>query len=197
MKTKTIYNKILPIFSCFSLLLHSCGNEEITIPKPSCYLQTNLPKHEYSLIQQNCPYSFELAKMFKVKTVQYGEETTCHKDIELGALNGTLHFSYIEMEKPLAEYINFSIDKVDEHKIKATAIEDKLIIRAKDKVYGTFFELQGDVASPFQFYLTDSVKNFVNGVIYLNARPNYDSVKPSLDYLKEDLNHLLSTFKWR
>jgi gliding motility-associated lipoprotein GldD len=101
------------------------------------------------------------------------------------------------MEKPLAEYVNFSISKVDDHKIKATAIEDENILRPKDKIYGTFFELQGDVASPFQFYLTDSTSRFVSGVVYFNTRPNYDSIKPTLDYLKVDLKRFMATFKWK
>jgi hypothetical protein len=32
--------------------------------------------------------------------------------------------------------------------------------------------------------------------VYFNARPNYDSLRPSLDYLKKDLLHLMNTFQW-
>lgn len=183
--------------SLLSGILSSCGSEELPIPKPPTYLNVNLPEHTYLKYQSDCPYTFDIPTIFKLKRVDYGKESTCHRDIELGPLNGTLHFSYIEMDKPLAEYINFSISKVDDHKIKATAIEDESIIRVKDKVYGTFFELQGDVASPFQFYLTDSTRRFVSGVVYFNTRPNYDSIKPTLDYLKVDLRRFMETFKWK
>ena len=101
------------------------------------------------------------------------------------------------MTKPLSEYVNFANDKVDEHKVKASAIEDSKIIREKDSVFCTFFQLQGDVASPFQFYITDSTSKFVSGVVYFNSAPNYDSIRPSLDYLKIDLEHLINTFKWK
>lgn len=178
-------------------IITSCGSDELAIPKPPTYLDVNLPEHKYVHYTPDCPYSFDIPAIFKLKKVEYGKEQTCHRDIELGPLNGTLHFSYIEMDKPLAEYVNFSISKVDDHKIKATAIEDENIIRTKDKVYGTFFELQGDVASPFQFYLTDSTRRFVSGVVYFNTRPNYDSIKPSLEYLKVDLKRFLKTFKWK
>jgi gliding motility-associated lipoprotein GldD len=100
------------------------------------------------------------------------------------------------MVEPVATYINFANDKVDEHKLKATAIEDQQLIFPNKKVYGTFFELQGDVASPFQFYLTDSTSKFVSGVVYFNTRPNYDSLKPTLDYLKIDLLKLVNSFEW-
>jgi gliding motility-associated lipoprotein GldD len=86
---------------------------------------------------------------------------------------------------------------VDEHKLKATAIEDFRLINGKKRVFGTFFELKGDVASPYQFYLTDSTSRFVSGVVYFNSRPNYDSLKPSLDYLKLDLMKMVETFEWK
>ncbi len=184
-------------FIFLSGILASCSSDELTIPKPPTFLNVQLPEHSYINYSPDCPYSFDIPSIFKIKNVNYGKESTCHRDIELGPLNGTLHFSYIEMDKPLAEYVNFSISKVDDHKIKATAIEDENIIRPKDKIYGTFFELQGDVASPFQFYLTDSTHRFVSGIVYFNARPNYDSIKPTLDYLKVDIKRFLSTFKWK
>ena len=184
-------------FLVLLVLLVSC-NETITIPKPPTYLRLNLPGHEYVLFSDDCPYEFEAAKIFKIRVVTDEKgESTCHKDIDLGPLNGVIHFSYINMENPLADYVNFAINKVDEHKVKATAIEDTNFIRPSDRVFGTFFELQGDVASPFQFYLTDSTNRFVSGVVYLNSAPNYDSLRPSLEYLKHDLYQIMSSFKWK
>lgn len=179
------------------LLLSACGSEEMPIPKPPTFLNIELPAHSYKKHSESCPYEFDVSTLYQVRNVYDGKKLTCHKDILLGKLNGTLHFSYIIMDKPLKDYINYAIDKVDEHKIKATDIRDNQIIRPKDKVYGTFFELKGDVASPFQFYLTDSVSRFISGVVYMNSRPNYDSIKPSLDYIKKDLNRMLNTLKWK
>jgi gliding motility-associated lipoprotein GldD len=194
MKNLTKIN--LLFFSTIIFLVVACG-EENYIPKPPTYLRLDLPEHEYSnYTEKRCGYSFDYPKIYEISNVSNDLGQTCHKDISLGPLNGVLHFSFINMEKPLAEYIDFAIDKVDEHKVKALAIEDSLILRSKDRVFGTFFELQGDVASPFQFYLTDSVSRFVSGVVYMNKTPNYDSLKPSLEYLKVDLFQLLKTFSW-
>lgn len=184
------------IYLLLSLLLFACS-EEITVPKPPTYLRLNLPEHSYTVFrEENCAYQFELPAIYSVKKVYTETGLTCNKDIDLGPLNAVMFLSYIQMDKPLATYIDHAIKKVDEHKIKATAIEDFNVLRPKDKIYGTFFELQGDVASPFQFYLTDSVSRFVSGVVYFNSTPKYDSLKPSLEYLKVDLNQLLNTFKW-
>lgn len=187
--------KILVVLLLLNLMF-SCGDSTMYIPKPPTYLKLELPEHKYDLYKSDCPYIFELSKMFKVDDVIEAGMKTCHKEIHLGELNGIINFSYIDMVEPLSRYVNYSNDKVDEHKIKATEIEDTRIIRSEDKVYGTFFELKGDVATPFQFYLTDSNKRFVNAVVYFNSVPNYDSLKPSIDYLKVDLLKIINTFKW-
>lgn len=187
---------ILAISSLF-LFLFSCGESTMYIPKPPTYLKLELPVHEYKLYDEDCPFLFEVSKMFEVKDVVEGKEQTCHKEIQLGELNGIINFSYIDMIEPLSRYVNYSNDKVDEHKIKAVEISDTRIIREKDSVFGTFFELKGDVATPFQFYLTDSSSRFVSGVVYFNCVPNYDSLKPSIDYLKVDLLKMINTFKWQ
>lgn len=185
--------KIVAFFLLIIVLL-ACSNEENFIPKPPTYLRIDLPKASYKPFADRCPYTFDIPDFYIVKEV---ESNNCHKDIDLGPLNGVIHFSYIEMTEPLAKYVNFANDKVDEHKIKATAINDEKILYPKKKVFGTFFELEGDVASPFQFYLTDSTTRFVSGVVYFNSKPNYDSLKPTLEYVKKDLRNLIETFEWK
>lgn len=191
------YSRI-PFFILVAVMtiISSCG-DDVLIPKPPTYLRANLPAHEYRKLNDNCPYSFELSKYFSYKNVVQGTETTCHKDIDLGPLNGTIHFSYIAIKEPLKSYIDYALNKVEEHQVKAESIDDQQFIRPKKHVYGTFFELKGDVASPFQFYLTDSINHFVSGVVYFNSKPNYDSLRPSLEYLKQDLQHLMETFNWK
>ena len=117
----------------------------------------------------------------------------------MGPLNGSLSLYYISLESKdsLPKIINFSNDLVDEHKIKADKINFQQIIDKKNKVFGTFFELQGNVATNFQFYLTDSSQHFVRGEVLLNCRPNYDSLRPVLNYLKIDLLELVHNFKWK
>lgn len=189
--------KVVFILLLTGLLLGSCSGNEILIPKPPTYLRLELPEHEYTTFDDACPYSFEASKLFNIKSVSDSSGLTCHKDIDLGKLNGVMHFSYIDMVEPLSIYVNYSNDKVEDHKLKATGIKDIQIIRPEDKVYGTFFSLKGDVASPFQFYLTDSTSRFASGVVYMNSVPNYDSLKPTLDYLEKDLLKMLETFKWQ
>jgi gliding motility-associated lipoprotein GldD len=120
------------------------------------------------------------------------------QQIDLGPLNGSLFLYYINIasKDSLPSIINYANDKVDEHKIKADKIDFRQLIDKDKRVFGTFFELKGNVATNFQFYLTDSTNHFVRGEVLLNCRPNYDSLKPLLEYLKQDLLELVNNFKW-
>lgn len=185
---------VIFIFGIILLSVVACEGKKNYVPKPSTYLELNLPERSYDLFFDSCGYSFNKPSYFNVKNVN-GQP--CNRDVDLSSLNGTLHLSRIDLDTSLAVYVNYAIDKVEEHKVKATAIYDSTFIRNDDRVFGTFFELQGNVASPFQFYLTDSTSRFISGVVYFNTRPNYDSIKPSLDFLKKDIFELMNTLEWK
>ncbi len=188
--------KLLISLSLLVFMFVGC-KEEANIPKPPTYLRLELPDHAYKVYRDDCPYSFDIADLYKVNQAPVDQEgNACHKRIELGTLNGTAYLRYWKITKPLAFYINNANDEIDRHKLKATNIIDKQIIRPEDNVYGTFFELQGNVATPYQFYLTDSVENFIYCEVLFNSTPNYDSLVPTLDYLEQDLMRLVETLEW-
>ncbi len=83
------------------------------------------------------------------------------------------------------------------HVIKASGIEEATIVDSEYKVYGTVYQLQGDPATPYQFYLTDSTRHFFRAALYFDYKPNYDSLRPILDFLKQDVDHMIETFQWK
>lgn len=143
-------------------------------------------------------YSFNLADLYMPKSFEQTNSNYSVQQIDLGPLNGTLFLYYLRLatKDSLPEIINFANDKVDEHKILADKIDFKQIIAPEKRVFGTFFELKGNVATNFQFYLTDSSQHFLRGEVLLNCRPNYDSLRPTLQYLKTDLQKIIESFKW-
>ena len=176
--------------------LTACEEEKI-IPKPPTYLRLELPDHTYVSYEDDCGYKFDISSLYKVEKSPEENGSTCHKRIQLGPLNGTIYLRYWEINDSLAYYINSANDEVDKHKLKAENIIDEKVLRPEDKVYGTFFELTGDVATPFQFYLTDSTDRFVYGEVLFNSTPNYDSLRPTLEYLKADLKQFTGTLQWK
>lgn len=182
-----------------ALSMISCGDDEMLVPKPPSFLRTNFPEHKYTKMRIVEPYAYEISSSYLVRPVLYKTELTHHQEINLVPLNGMLYLNYypIPNHDTLVRYINLSNDKVDEHQIKADRINRKRFVFPEKKVYGTFFELEGNVATNFQFYLTDSTKNFIRGEVLMNCPPNYDSLRPSLEYLKQDLYHMIETFEWK
>lgn len=181
---------ILPLF-----FLLTCGEEQADYwPKPFGFLRLEFPERIYSEYTSACPYSFEVADYFKV----VDKDTFCNmKDIVLDRFNATVNLTYIPVDTNLNLLIERSRQFVYEHSQFADAIEEEVIINNENKTYGLQYHISGDAASPYQFYLTDSVNHFMRGALYFNVRPNFDSVRSSLEYIKEDMHHMLNTTRWK
>ena len=80
-------------------------------------------------------------------SIHYTKLYDCNRVIDLGPLNGTIFLYYWDIEKPLSFYINNANDEVGNHKLKASFIGDEQFKHPERRVFGTKFELQGDVAS--------------------------------------------------
>jgi gliding motility-associated lipoprotein GldD len=183
------------LFLCFA-----CENNP-TVPKPPCYLKTDFPEHAYYEANVKKPvqnYQVQLSKLFNVQR-NLSDKAFGFQEIDLGLVNGTLLLYSRKFDHPdtLANLINDANDLVDEHKIKADRIDFEQIMDPSNRKFGTFFILKGNVATNFQFYLTDSTSQFIRGEVLLNCRPNYDSLRPTLDYLKSDLDTFIQSFRWK
>jgi len=105
--------------------------------------------------------------------------------------------SYLTIDANLDAYTEECRKFVVEHEVKASAINEQQVANKKDKIYGTIYDIEGNAASNMQFYLTDSTRNFVRGALYFYAVPNKDSLEPVVNFVKQDINHLIQTFRWK
>jgi gliding motility-associated lipoprotein GldD len=173
--------------------LSSCEGEK-PIPKPVGYFRIDLPDHEYTRKNPDCPFSLDVSEH---SYMEYFEDTPCWFNIVYPDLNAKIHLTYKPVSNNLREYIEESRSFAYEHQVKAVRIESERIIDEEDNVYGLIYDLGGNVASPYQFYLTDSTNHFLRGSLYFRARPNSDSISPSLNYIKEDVRYMLNNFAWK
>ena len=65
-----------------------------------------------------------------------------------------------------------------------------------NQVYGLIYKIEGNAASPMQFFLTDSTHHFLRGALYIREVPNIDSLKPVIDFLEIDIIRLIETTSW-
>ncbi len=191
---------VIRMLLLFFFILESC-NEKKPVPKPYCYLRTDFPQHSYNKFIARNPmfkYEIDLSNLYSLRQ-NLGDSRYGFQEFDLGPLNGTMliYLKKFNTKDSLSILINTANDLVDEHKIKADRIDFNQIIAPEKKVFGTFFTLKGNVATNYQFYLTDSTSRFIRGEILLNCRPNYDSLRPTLDYLKIDLDRMMQSFQWK
>ena len=92
--------------------------------------------------------------------------------------------------------VNDSYNLTYKNDIKANSIEDS-VMHTPNQITGIFFRLSGNVATANQFFLSDTLHNFLRGALYFDATPNEDSLAPVNDFLQEDMKHIINTLRWR
>ena len=117
--------------------------------------------------------------------------------VEVPANHAQIHLSYKKIDNNLEKYIEESRSLAYQHSQKASAIEEQLFINPSKKVYGTIYTIKGNAASPMQFYLTDSIHNFLRGSLYIKEIPNSDSLQPVIGFLVRDVLQLIKTTEWK
>lgn len=186
------YKTQLVVF--FTLLLYACGNSN-QVPKPIGYFRLDLPEHAYQHKSPDCSFSFDISKYSRLE-LYTDSGKPCWFNIDYPSLNATIFITYKKINNDLRDFIEEAHSLAYQHQIKASRISTQAIRRDSSNVWGLIYDLGGNVASPYQFYLTDSTTHFLRGSFYFNVRPNPDSTKPALEYVKRDIDHFIKSFKW-
>ena len=117
--------------------------------------------------------------------------------IEVPSNHAQIHLSYKKINKNLGTYIEESRTLAYKHSRKASSIVEQLFINRSKRVYGTIYTINGNAASPMQFYLTDSVSHFLRGSLYIKEVPNADSLQPVINFLNQDMMRLIESTEWK
>lgn len=187
------------IVLCCSLLftIISCEDNPYA-PKPRGYFRLDLPKKEYKKLDTIYPYSFEYPVYSNIILDNEPGVEKYWINLCFSKFKGTVHFTYRKLNGNLDKLVEDSRSFAMKHIPKADDIETQIVSIPDKKVYGLIYDIKGSgVASTYQFYLTDSTKNFLRGALYFNLVPNNDSLSPVIEFVKKDLDHLIKTFNWK
>lgn len=180
-------------------ILNSCGDN--TLPKPRAQLRLEYPEARYLNFENDLPFTFKKNSLATdvIKIRKQNENEFYGLDVSYPNLKATIYLTYkrISTRDDLVKYLTDAQKFTQEHARKADEISEQVFEDSNRNVYGMFYEVGGDAASQSQFYVTDSTKNFLLGSLYFFAKPNYDSILPAADYLKNDIRHLMETLKWK
>ena len=168
----------------------SC-NEDV-LPKPKAYLSLTYPKKSYKKLTLKRPYSFEV-----LKNTTIVNDANNWMTIKYPKLKASIDITYRPVNNNLKELLTEAEKLVFKHTIKAEEIIPKDFVNPKKRTFGSLYEITGNAASQIQFHITDSTSNFIKGSLYFYAKPNYDSILPAVDYIKEDILHLIETLDWK
>lgn len=184
-KQLTILIPLTVLFSVFS-----CKDE--VLPKPSSYLRLDYPEAKYVNFENQCPFAFEMNSEAIIKG-----EKNCEFTILYPKMKATIYLTYKPVNNDIEKLLRDAQKLTYEHVIKADDILEQPYLNPSKKVYGMFYQVDGNAATNSQFYVTDSIKHFVTGSVYFYAKPNFDSIMPAASYIRNDMQRLMETLKWK
>jgi gliding motility-associated lipoprotein GldD len=182
--------KIRLIFSLLCLSFLSCGDDKM--PKPTGQLSLEYPPAKYMKFSNSCGFYFDKNELGEVKAT-----SNCGLEIHYPKMKATVYLTYKPVKNNLDKLLIDAQKLTYEHAIKANDIAEQPYINPDSKVYGMFYQVGGNAATNAQFYATDSTKNFVTASMYFYSKPNFDSILPAADYIKNDMKKIIETIKWK
>lgn len=188
-KRISVQYKMMLVF--FSLILFSACKDEV-LPKPSSYLRLDYPMAQYDNFENKCPFSFQINSKAIIKG-----EPDCGFTINYPKMKATIYLTYKPVNNDLNKLLKDAQKLTFEHVIKADDILEQPYLNPQKKVYGMFYQVDGNAATNSQFYVTDSTKHFLTASLYFYAKPNFDSIMPAASYIKNDMQRLMETLEWK
>jgi gliding motility-associated lipoprotein GldD len=167
------------------------------------YYRVELPEHSYVLFNNaDYPFSFEYpAYGYISKDTQTADarkpENKYWLNIDFPQWEGRIYLSYkrVNGKDNTGKLLEDSHEMSYYHTKRADYINPKTFMN-DNGVYILTYSVGGDAASAYQFVAMDSVKHYLRGALYFNVTPNADSLKPINEFLKKDIDHIISTLKW-
>jgi gliding motility-associated lipoprotein GldD len=174
------------------------------MPKPRGYFRIDFPEKKYHWLENHFPYRFEIPDYARILPDSQNPENPYWINISVPANEAEVHISYYNLNGVpaanrlfLSKFMEESRQLAYKHSIKANSIEEKVFMNPGNNVYGIVYKIEGNAASPMQFFLTDSVQHFLRGALYIREVPNIDSIKPVIDFLEPDIVRLIETTSWK
>lgn len=185
------FHYIVGLTLAFSAVVFTSCKDDV-LPKPSSQLRLDYPVAEYAAFENHCPFTFDINSDAVIK-----EKTDCGFTITYPKMKATIYLTYKPVNGNIDKLLRDAQKLTYEHVIKADDILEQPYINNEKKVYGMFYRVGGNAATNSQFYATDSTKHFLTGSVYFYAKPNYDSIMPAADYIKNDMQNLMESLKWK
>ncbi len=179
------------------------GCKEKYTPKPRQFFRIDFPEKTYHPLQQGFPYQFDIPDYSKIVPDDDNPNQPNWINILVPENKAAVHISYYNLKNQnissrvlLNKFMEDTRTLAYKHSQKADAIQEQVFMNPTKNVYGLIYKIEGNAASPMQFFLTDSTNHFLRGALYIREVPNIDSLKPVIDFLEADIVRLIETTTW-
>ena len=177
------FNIICSLYFLFTFF--SCDNNS-NLPKQDAYLriefnEPNYLTHKIENLKINFLYNAGSSSLESNST------RTINLDYKKLGMSLDLSFDKLDHETELTNYLRDFNLLLDTHTKRSNGFLIKEFENRNYSTYGKIYEFRGDVASPIQFFLTDSIDNFIRGSLNMTVKSKYDSIYPSVQYIKNDI----------
>lgn len=196
MMQQTKLSRIWPVI----ILLAACsGNGVEDIPRPHGYPRLSMPEKQYRDWDSGCTYRFSIPAYAQMERDPAYTTEPCWFNLRFAPFDATLHITYHRFDN-LIQYDSLFADSrrfAFKHTVKAEDIIQRPLQNEDGSATGFAYDISGNTATNFSFFLTDSSRHFFRGALYFNQKTDADSVAPVLQFIRKDLEHLIHSFRWR
>jgi gliding motility-associated lipoprotein GldD len=187
---KAIYLVLsLPLFA-------SC--EQNFLPKPQGYNRIDLPTHSFLKLAEGYPYTLDYSEYAQVEKDSFNLTEDTWINLNYTDFGAKVHLTYKSIDGENIDFKSLSEDAFKltaKHQKMAYGIEEAILVTPEGYV-AVVAELEGEVPTQFQFFVTDSTQHFLRGALYFNTAMKNDSLAPVIEYIKVDMAHLMNSVKF-
>ena len=113
-------------------------------------------------------------------------------------MKAKVYMSYFDLHQHNIDDLNRDFNnRLIDHTRQQARIQESSYESIDQQKYGRFFQITANAPSNLHYMVTDQKNHFISGLLFFSATPNYDSLYPAVQYIKNDLRHLTESLTWR
>ena len=174
----------------FALIVYSCNNN-VNLPKQKAYFAPEFEIPTYKKISLDCNYSFNINSQASINNIK-----NCNYEIYYKNLNAKIFINQIVLSNSIERVVNIFNQKINENSRLSDQIIQSDYVNIDKKIYSKLYSFVGNSPSNIQFYVTNQTDKFLTGSLFFETKPNYDSLFPYIDYIRNDIKKMVDSFRW-
>ena len=165
------------------------------VPKPQSYFRID-ERQETFVTYSNARFSFDIPSSAQI--VSETKENEIWLTIRFPHYRAVLYCTFLPISKSsLRAAIDDNYRLAFSHTVKANGISQQVLKMPQQASGGILYKIGGNVATPRQFFVTDSLSNFFRASLYFDSKINADSLQPVINYMDKNITRLVSSLRWK